>query len=76
MFYDILHVSPFMYLFYNTIVHSAAAAAAPVAATMRLIKMHQGSWSLGKWQGLVITVDICAMGKMGTERLKDELRNN
>lgn len=28
MFYDILNVSPFMYLFYNTIVHSAAAAAA------------------------------------------------
>jgi len=46
MFYDILNVSPFMYLFYNTIVHSAAAA--PVAATMRLIKMHQGSCSLGK----------------------------
>ena len=43
MFYDILNVSPFMYLFYITIVHSAAAAAAPVAATMRLIKMHQGS---------------------------------
>ena len=73
MFYDILNISPFMYLFYNTIVHSAGA---PAAATMRLIKMHQGSCSLGKWQGLVITVDICAMGKMGTERLKDELRNN
>ena len=44
--------------------------------TMKLIKMHQGSCSLGKGQGLVMTADICVMGKMGTGRLKDEFRNN